>query len=324
MAERQLSERSRRRLRLQVAQRLVADREHNPGPTPKKSRHVIGEPQAHVLCGLHETVADSNDGLSREERSSDESLSREGLTCHDDCSDEKELSDDAAELNIGSGDGSDGLDSEVSGSGHGESENDLIEETERELDVGLCGSIRDGSCSESEPSDSEEFTVSSESDGIEGQPERDLGPEMGLSEGVPLFPESRVTSEEFRLAFLSLTQRHNLTYASQTDILKLLTIVLPAPSDVPSSASMLTSKLVRYKTETKIQRFCGCCTCPLDPGFHVRNGSASEHRSSKLCLCKFHSAANLENVLKVHVHVCKIMHEMHVYMDCVLDFSLCA
>ena len=268
MSERQLSERSRRRLCLQVAQRLVADREPNPGPTPKKSRHVIEEPQAHVQCGLHETVTDSNDGLSREERSSNKSLSREGLTYHDDCSDEREVGGDAAELSIGSGDGSDGLDSEdsretgldVCGSGHGDSENDLIEETERELDVGLCGSS-------GEPSDSEEFTVSSESDGIEGQPERDLGPEMGSSEGVPLFPESRVTSEEFRLAFLSLTQRHNLTYASQTDILKLLTIVLPAPSDMPSSASMLTSKLVRYKTETKIQRFCGCCTCPLDPGF---------------------------------------------------------
>lgn len=48
------------------------------------------------------------------------------------------------------------------------------------------------------------------------------------SSAVPLFPESQVTTDDFNVAFMSVLQRHNLTYASQTDILKLLSIVLPA------------------------------------------------------------------------------------------------
>ena len=87
--------------------------------------------------------------------------------------------------------------------------------------------------------------------------------EVPQSSAVPLFPESRVTTDEFNVAFMSVLQRHNLTYASQTDILKLLSIVLPAPSHVPSSAQTLTSKFVNYKNEVIVQHFCGSCCGPL-------------------------------------------------------------
>lgn len=69
--------------------------------------------------------------------------------------------------------------------------------------------------------------------------------EVPQSSAVPLFPESRDTTDEFNVAFMSVLRWHNLTYASQTDILKLLLIVLPAPSHVPSSAqaSLSTTRM---------------------------------------------------------------------------------
>ena len=86
------------------------------------------------------------------------------------------------------------------------------------------------------------------------------------SSATPLFPDSQVSSDEFSAAFMSLAQRHNLTYSSLTDILKLLLIVLPAPSNVPSSATTLMNKFANFKKETMIQHFCSCCTEPLMPG----------------------------------------------------------
>ena len=51
--------------------------------------------------------------------------------------------------------------------------------------------------------------------------------------GVPLYPESSIRDDSFNAVFLSLVQRHNLTYACQSDLLKLFTILLPLPSRIP-------------------------------------------------------------------------------------------
>lgn len=140
--------------------------------------------------------------------------------------------------------------------------------------------------SSSDGGDGSESVLSDELDGSGDDLERELSreeldggsdcdSEPRCSEGesnasvmtsIPLFPQSRVTTGDFNLAFMSLIQRHNLTYASQTDILRLLSIVLPSPSNIPSSARMLTNKFVGYKSDTVIRHFCGCCTCPLDSG----------------------------------------------------------
>ena len=79
-----------------------------------------------------------------------------------------------------------------------------------------------------------------------------------------LFPESRISSSDFNIAFMSLVHRHNLTYSSQTDILRLLSMVLPTPNTTPSSASALLSKFADFKTEAVVQKFCDCCTSLLD------------------------------------------------------------
>ena len=64
---------------------------------------------------------------------------------------------------------------------------------------------------------------------------------MKQGEEAPLFRDSDVSSSDFST---TLVQRHNSTYSSQNDILKLLSIVLPSSSNVLicSSTSLLATK----------------------------------------------------------------------------------
>ena len=64
-------------------------------------------------------------------------------------------------------------------------------------------------------------------------------------------PAARVTTTEFNVAFMLVVQR--VTYASQIDILKLLSIVLPAPNNIPSSGRVLTGKYLSYESSTITQ-----------------------------------------------------------------------
>ncbi len=82
----------------------------------------------------------------------------------------------------------------------------------------------------------------------------------------PLFQESRVSVYDFNVAFMMVAQRHNLTYASQSDLLKLTSMIIPVPNLVPSSSSVLRSKFVKYKEDTIVHHYCGHCTVPLMPG----------------------------------------------------------
>lgn len=86
------------------------------------------------------------------------------------------------------------------------------------------------------------------------------------SEGTPLFQNCAINSEDFNTAFLSLVQRHNLTYSSQGDILKLLSIVLPSPSNIPSSVHVLYKSFSNYAEDTVLRHFCDNCTCYLEAG----------------------------------------------------------
>ena len=83
---------------------------------------------------------------------------------------------------------------------------------------------------------------------------------------VPLFPESRICSFDFSVTFSLLAQRHNLTYSSQTDLLKLISLILPTLNVLPLSSTSLINKIVNFKDETVIQHFCGSCMCRLGPG----------------------------------------------------------
>lgn len=85
-----------------------------------------------------------------------------------------------------------------------------------------------------------------------------------VDDGIPLFPGSRIPSAHFDVVLMSLVQRHNLTYACETDLLQLFSMVLPSPNRVPSSASTFTSKFANFRSDVLIQHFCGCCLTLLD------------------------------------------------------------
>ena len=81
-----------------------------------------------------------------------------------------------------------------------------------------------------------------------------------------LFAGSSINSRGFDVSFMSLAQRHNLTYACQDDILKLFAYALPHPNYVPSSSYGMRTKFVKFKTETMLLFYCGYCLSPLTEG----------------------------------------------------------
>ena len=74
-----------------------------------------------------------------------------------------------------------------------------------------------------------------------------------------LFPSSPVATDVFATGVMLLCQRHNLTYACQNDILKLMSMTHPTPNTVPRSSHLLLKQFVNLKDECSIQHFCGTC-----------------------------------------------------------------
>ena len=83
--------------------------------------------------------------------------------------------------------------------------------------------------------------------------------EVSCSDFVPLFGDSQLNAHHFGVLFLSLAQRHNLTVASQNDILKFLHLTLPNPNRVPSSCYTVRTQFLTYNKETVVQHYCGNC-----------------------------------------------------------------
>ena len=241
MSDRQLSKRSKRRLRskvaLLVAEQLAARVQQTPsvdttsGRSPSPSVHTGSTSDRSPSPSVHTgSTSDRSPSPSVHTGSmSDRSPSTSDYDCHMESvgHDSSEVRDSSSEDLCGEG----SLD--VSG----------MEE-----------------CSSASSSISESLSSVSgvESDNDEGQSQQE--------DTVPLFPHAHVSTEGFEVAFMSLVQRYNLTYASQSDLLKLFSIVLPSPSKVPSSSYVLISKFIDYGKDTVTQHYCGSCMSVLQPG----------------------------------------------------------
>lgn len=81
-----------------------------------------------------------------------------------------------------------------------------------------------------------------------------------------LFSGSSVTKEELSVALLSLFHKHSMTYMCVTEVLKLFSQVLPSTNLLPRTLHMLMSKFVHYDSDTATHHCCGYCTQPLSPG----------------------------------------------------------
>ena len=262
MAEKRLSKRSERRLRLQIAKRLAADISGRPSPTVEEGK----------VTSRHET--DSED--------SEDTQPSWGASRADTVSEDSENSQ--LEASGEETDGEDGLPSSYHGGldiASSESEpassvprnSDLDRgDSDSELESPVLPSSSDsdpisGLCtSESEP---ELFTSPGLPCDFDPTQSSDFEPDMSVSHSQhkpALFKDSLLSANAFDVAFMSVAQRHNLTYASQSDILKLISLVAPVPNHVPSSAQTLRKKFVSYGKETIVHHFCGHCSDALVQG----------------------------------------------------------
>ena len=90
-----------------------------------------------------------------------------------------------------------------------------------------------------------------------------------------LLPGSSVGCHEFDVALMSLCQRHNLTYACQDDIVKLMSTTYPSPNQVPHSSYLLRKMFVNFKEECSVTHFCGNCLSLLLPGATCSDSACS-------------------------------------------------
>lgn len=239
MSRRQLSKRSQRRLRLQVARRLAGSSE-----VPKKPRmeQSTATTDPRKSDGGREAEANQSSSVENGERLAGvEDVEDTERGCNLEAT-TPSSSEDSGSLAVGSS-----IEDEPSDSF-----------TEQDIYI----------------SDGNQLSEDLSSGGVDSFSDESMRPihepsssaNIGKDDDIPLFHEPGIKNNDFNTAFMSLVQRHNLTYSSQSDILKLLSIVLPSPNNVLSSAHVLTNKFVSYKEDTVIHHFCGNCTSPLQPG----------------------------------------------------------
>lgn len=100
-------------------------------------------------------------------------------------------------------------------------------------------------------------------------------PQPEVSHGNALFPGSSIAANELDVALMLLCQRHNLTYACQDDILKLMSITHPTPNKIPRSSHLLMKQFVNFKEECFVHRFCGNCLESLPSSSLCTNSGCS-------------------------------------------------
>ena len=138
---------------------------------------------------------------------------------------------------------------------------------------------RNSKCSEGTSTDSGEFLLDNySSDSGTLFPELDLQSDLydaasrstisrpTQERSKSLYTESVVTEHQFNVVVASFAQRHNLTYECQTDMLRLMSAILPQPNCAMSTAKTLTRKFVHYEEQCIVHQCCGVCMCLLPKG----------------------------------------------------------
>ena len=85
-------------------------------------------------------------------------------------------------------------------------------------------------------------------------------------DSTPLYTGSLITEHKFDVAMLSLTQRHNLTYSCQRDILRFVSALLPSPNPVAMTSKALIGRYINYQSQAKVHHCCGVCLSLLPEG----------------------------------------------------------
>lgn len=77
-----------------------------------------------------------------------------------------------------------------------------------------------------------------------------------------VYPGQSIASSDCSVTLMHLFKRHNLIYACQNDIMQFLTVLLPAPSNLPRSSYSMTKMFSDLKKECCMDDFCGACLSP--------------------------------------------------------------
>ena len=299
MAERRLSKRSQRRLRQIVAQRLAVQPPKKPrvvecsdrgDPSPsdrgdtKMSSHSdshddLAEPSFFYPGGTQMgSRSDSHDP------SASPGLTLTGLLPSQSSPD---MDSEVGHSGVGEG-GEGGGHSGVGEGGEGEGHSGVGEGGEGHSgEDSTCSGTLEEDASIMSSDSSELVNDSSSGDDLSGDSSdsnSDCEDISNDSTDDPLYPGSCITDHSFNTVFMSIVQRHNLTYASQSDLLKFFSLTLPSPSKVPPSSMESLSIL-------KKMQLCNTSVAPVHApfplGLRANGSSALEPSSLMQCLCKF-------------------------------------
>ncbi len=269
MADRKLSGRTQRRLRLQLKRRLVEKAAEIK--QSKKQRVASPGADSSESDGAEELVSwretDEFTGAGPDLLGSDSSSTTSSDSEGDSCAEARPLSSsedmasrhelqETADACVGAG--TDLLDRGGSSTTSSDTEGDSYAEgwssdAWQSSDSGTSSSENDSE------SDSSLYTLLTSTD------DETCPSTAHIDEYPSLYVNSTVNSRHFQVSFMSLAQRHNLTYSSQNDILKLMNALLPTPNTVPSFHTLRAS-LVDFKRETVVHHYCGNCMDVLTQG----------------------------------------------------------
>ena len=305
MCDRQLSKRSKRRLRSKVAV-MVAAAAREPQPPPSPVTTPIS--------------SDSNGSLSPEvgveggvEMESDCELGCESSSVSGACAVDSDYADI---LSAPEGD-CESLGVLI------DSETDLPSATEEHVSdceslVVLTDSETDlPSGMEEHVSDYDSLGVLTDSDvsiseGVESDDEQEES--SPIHHAVPLYPQAHVSSEDFDVAFMTFVQRHNLNYACQRDLLKLFSIILPSPSSVSSSSYMLTNNFFKYEEDVVTQHYCGSCMSLLRQSLSCTNPHCNQKGLQRAVFVRLSLTKQLEERFEGKLYTVCITYLLIVYI----------
>lgn len=303
------SSRTQRRIRLNLARQcsLAFCCDDVYQPSAKRSRKSISSERPCAQEGLLESVSPVSDidydGVRSSSEASD--LSQGSLSLNDPYESQEESDSSVANLPLLSDSDADepGSTNEASDCmsllteyGSGSSS-----DSDAESDY-----VNDGQSSESEKIAALNETMPSsdsdtESDYVNDSQSSESEEIAALNETMPTHPSSSlyegsdITTHQFDVSLSLVAQRHNLTYACQTDILRLISIILPPPNSVRSTARSLVRKFVQYHEQTRLHRCCGVC---------MRRLAAGERCSQSECLTE-----NVPDAMFVEVPLDKQLQE---------------
>ena len=120
-------------------------------------------------------------------------------------------------------------------------------------------SVVGSSADELDDSDDLGISYTSESD-LEGDASIPIEEMSHSGDQTLLYAGAQMSKQEFSTCLLSIFLKHSLTYSCVTDILRLFGQVLPSPNNLPQSKHMLFSEFVDYDSSTINHSCCDFCT----------------------------------------------------------------